>query len=199
MKKSIVIILALALSMPIFAQEKEERSTNNEFSIGYGFRPISSGYYGVGSPSHFTYWIDKVGAIYGTYTHYFNKVVGVGGTYCFDPREIDYYYHGVNTINPLVCNLYESSHSIMGHVKINCVNKKHFVLYFKTDAGICLWDYKLKEHQPELFGVNLPQQHCCFAWQVASGIEVGNEHLAGIMQCGIGMEGILCLGIRYKF
>ncbi|MBQ6101480.1 MAG: hypothetical protein IJL04_04215, partial [Bacteroidales bacterium] len=169
-----------------------------EISIGYGFHPVSGDYFGMDA-MRFNYWIDKVGAIYGSYTHFFNKVVGVGGTYCFDPRIIDYTYNGIVTNNPMVCTLNESCHSVMGHLKLNCINKKHFVLYTKFDAGICFWGYKLKEYQPEYFGVEFPDQHCCFAWQAAAGIEVGNERIAGFAQCGVGMEGSYSIGIRYKF
>ena len=199
MKKHIMIALALALCLPALAQEEEkERHVSDEISIGYGFHPVSGDYFGMDA-MRFNYWIDKVGAIYGSYTHFFNKVVGVGGTYCFDPRIIDYTYNGLVTNNPLICTLNESSHSVMGHVKLNCINKKHFVLYTKFDAGICFWGYKLKEFQPEYFAVELPDQHCCFAWQAAVGIEVGNERIAGFAQCGVGMEGSYSIGIRYKF
>ena len=198
MKKSIMIALALALCLPALAQQEENRCISNEFSIGYGFHPVSGDEF-LTEGSIFRHWIDKVGAFYGTYTHFFNKVVGVGGTYCFDPRIIDYTYNGLVTNNPSICTLNESCHSVMGHVKINCINKKHFVLYTKFDAGICFWGYKLKEYQPEYFAVELPDQHCCFAWQAAAGIEVGNERIAGFAQCGIGMEGNYSIGIRYKF
>lgn len=200
MRKTILIALALALCLPVWAQQSEAKTFRcNEISLGYGFHPVSGDYFSMDGYSHFHYWIDNVGAIYGTYTHYFNKVVGVGGTYCFDYREIDYTHHGPNTNNPLVCNLYESCHSLMGHVKINCINKKYFTLYCKTAAGLCFWGYQLEEFQPDLYGVELPDQHCCFAWQAATGIELGNDRIAGFLQCGIGMEGNYSLGIRYKF
>ena len=198
MKKNIMIALALALYLPALAQQEEEqRCVSNEFSIGYGFHPVSGDDF-LPDGSIFRHWIDKVGAIYGTYTHFFNEVVGVGGTYCFDPRIIDYSYTGPLTNNPWVCSLNESCHSVMGHLKLNCINKKHFVLYTKFDAGVCFWGYKLTEYQPEYFGVELPDQHCCFAWQAALGIEAGNERIAGFLQCGVGMEGNLSIGIRYK-
>ena len=202
MKKSIMIALVLALCVPALAQETTQEETQDfykhEVSMGYGFHPISSGSFDLESFSHTRYQIDNVGAFYGAYTYYFNQHVGIGGTYCFDPREITYTYHHYNS-NPLVANLNESCHSIMGHLKLNCINKKHFVLYFKFDAGACFWNYRLTEFQPELFVVELPDQHCCFAWQAACGIEVGNERIAGFLQEGVGMEGSINLGIRYKF
>lgn len=202
MKKMIMIALALALCLPALAQKKDSEKAQDyhrhEVSVGYGFSPISGDSFDMESNSYVRSQLDKVGAFYGAYTYYFNKRVGVGGTYCFDPRKITYTYHHYNS-NPLVANLDESCHSIMGHVKLNCINKKHFVLYCKFDAGTCFWNYRLTEFQPELFKVELPNQHCCFAWQVASGIEVGNERIAGFLQGGIGMEGNYSIGIRYKF
>ena len=127
MKKSIIIALVLALYLPALAQQEEDRCISNEISIGYGFHPVSGDEF-LPDGSMFRHWIDKVGAFYGTYTHFFNNVVGVGGTYCFEPRIIDYTYSGLITNNPLVCSLNESCHSVMGHLKLNCINKRHFVL-----------------------------------------------------------------------
>lgn len=201
MKNNILIsLLLMAFALSSIAQEKEQETVQDfrrhEVSIGYGFHPVTS--ISVDRVSRFDCWMDKVGAIYGSYTYYFNKHVGLGGTYCFDPREIDYRHHG-NSFNPNVANLYESSHSIMGHLKLNCISLKHFVLYTKFGAGISFWGYRLKEFQPELYEVNPPDQHCCFAWQAALGIEVGNDRIAGFIQGGLGMEGLFSIGIRYKF
>ena len=93
MKKSIIIpILLMAFALPAMAQEKEQETVQDlrrhEVSIGYGFHPVTS--ISADRVSRFACWMDKVGAVYGTYTYYFNKHVGLGGTYCFDPREIDY-------------------------------------------------------------------------------------------------------------
>lgn len=198
MKRTLLIALVMALSLPVLAQKEKERYGHDEISIGYGFHPISGDEYLV-STYPVNHYLDKIGALHGSYTHFFNKVVGVGGTYCFDYREIDYRYPGIYSYNPLVCNLYESCHSVMGHVKLNCINRKHFTFYFKFDAGLCFWGYRLQEFQPELFGVNLPDKHLCFAWQVADGIEVGNDRIAAFLQCGVGMEGNLSIGIRYRF
>ena len=41
MKKPIVIALALALCLPAMAQQEKECYISDEFSIGYGFHPVS--------------------------------------------------------------------------------------------------------------------------------------------------------------
>ena len=199
MKKSILIALVLAVCLPALAQEQEkEPYVREEISVSYGFNPISGDDF-LPDIYRFYYYIDKVGAFSGCYTHFFNKHVGVGGTYCFDYREIDYRYHGANNYNPLVCNLYESCHSLMGHVKLNGIYMKHLTIYTKAAVGLCFWGYRLKEFQPDLFGVDLPQRHCRIAWQLASGVEFGNDRIAAFWQFGVGFEGNHSLGIRYKF
>lgn len=194
-KKLIILFLTVTLCLPTFAQQEAEDFCRHEISIGYGFHPVSgdSFYFG----EYASYDVDNIGAFYGAYTYFINKHVGVGGTYCFDPRMLTCSYYG--TSNPLVADLDESCHSLMGHVKFNCIFKKHFTCYSKFDAGICFWDYKLTEYQPELFEVVLPQKHCCFAWNIAAGVEAGNDRIAGFAQVSLGMEGTFSLGIRYKF
>ena len=199
-KKLIILCLAAILCLPTFAQQEPENFCRHEISIGYGIHPVSgdesffSGY-------HFGHDIDQVGAFYGAYTYFFNQHFGIGGTYCYDPRVIQYWYQGYNTngAQTQACTLDESCHSLMSHVKINTVSKKVFTHYVKVDTGLCFWGYKLTEYHPEMFEVELPDQHCCFAWQVATGIEVGYGPVAGFLQCGVGMEGNFSLGIRYKF
>ena len=202
MKKTILIVLISALCFSAWAQEEEhnKRCVSNEIAIGYGFHPVSGDEF-LFSTGPFGHDIDKVGAFYGAYTHFFNQHFGVGGTYCYDPRKIQYWYQGLptNGVETQVCLLNESCHSLMGHVKINTVSKKCFTHYVKLDTGLCFWGYQLTEYHPELFTVECPDKHCCFAWQVATGIEVGYGPVAGFLQCGIGMEGNYSLGIRYKF
>ena len=84
--KTIFIILGLliALAVPAFAQRDTIRSNKNEFSFGYGVKPSSSFRY---NPGHHYYPLEEnVGAIYATYTRRLTKVIGIGATYCLDPR-----------------------------------------------------------------------------------------------------------------
>ena len=72
---------------------------------------------------------------------------------------------------------------------------KFLLLYGKFDAGICFWDYRLQEYHPENYEIRLPDQHCCFAWQFAFGIEAGIGHWGLFVQAGLGMNIIIiCIG-----
>ena len=87
--KLIILGLLIALVVPAFAQRDTIRSNKNEFSFGYGVKPSSSFRY---SPGHHYYPLEEhIGAIYATYTRRLTNVIGIGATYCLDPRVYTYY------------------------------------------------------------------------------------------------------------
>lgn len=197
MNKNIIFtVLLMACVVPAFAQFGTKRSYNNEVNIGYSFHAVSGDDFDL--DFSFMSEVDKIGAFYASYTRFFDSIVGVGITYCYDPRIINYYDFpypkGIH-----ICTLDESCHSIMAHAKFNCFRYKFLLLYGKFGAGICFWDYRLKEYHPESYEVLLPDQHCCLAWNAAFGIEVGIGGWGLFVQRGIGMEGTTSLGINYKF
>ena len=197
MKRNIIfIVLLMACAVPTFAQSGTSRYEKNEISIGYGIHAVSGDDFDL--DFNFMSEVDKIGAFHAAYTRFFDSIVGVGVTYCYDPRIIDYYDfpypRGIH-----ICTLDESSHSIMAHAKFNCFRYKFLLLYGKLDAGICFWDYRLQEYHPENYEVILPKGHCCFAWQYALGIEANIAGFGVFVQRGLGMEGNTCFGIKYKF
>lgn len=200
MKNNIIfLILLMAFALPAFAQFDLTMDNQHEISLGYGFHAVSGDDFTLDYPFYFE--VDKIGAFYASYTHLFDSIVGVGITYCYDPRIINYYDYPGNGSDDrfTICNLDETSHAIMAHAKFNCYRYKFLLLYGKFDAGICFWDYRLKEFHPENYEIQLPDQHCCFAWNAAFGLEIGIRNFALFVQRGIGMEGTTSLGIIYKF
>ena len=200
MKKSVFIICLLALlSGGAFAQIDTIRSNKNEFSIGYGVMPSSSFRYKPGQ--HYYPLGENVGAIYATYTRRLTKVIGIGATYCFDPR-VYTYYEKPSTKEGLICRLGESSHTLMFHLKINWLNTKYVNLYSKVGQGIMAWGYNLKEYQPDVYQVDMPSNKFIdridYAYQIVPiGVEIGTKRCAGFIQCGLGMEGVISIGFRY--
>lgn len=198
MKRNIIFtILMTALVLPAFAQFDIVKDNRHEISLGYGFHAVSGDDFNFDYP--FFFEVDKIGAFSAAYTHFLDSIVGLGVTYCYDPRIINYFDYSKDSERFTICNLDESCHSIMVHAKFNCFRYKFLLLYGKFDAGICFWDYHLKEYHPENYEVRLPEQHCCFAWQYAFGIEANIGHWGLFVQQGIGMEGNTSLGINYKF
>ncbi len=197
--KLIILGLLVALTVPAFAQLDTVRSNKNEFSIGYGLMPVSS--FGFSPWSHYYPTEDYVGAIFATYTRRLTKVIGIGATYCFDPRIFNYYENPKTKEGP-IARLGESSHTLMFHLKINWLNTKYVNLYSKVGQGVMVWGYNLKEYQPDLFEINMPSNKFIdrinYAYQfVPIGIEVGTKRCAGFLQVGFGMEGMLSIGFRY--
>jgi hypothetical protein len=197
MKKLILIVCLVAfLSGSAWAQVDVIPDLRQEISMGYGFRPASG--FQWRSPWYYYQTIDKVGAIYGTYTYRINGEIGIGLTYCYDPRRLGYFTD--KTLETPVCDLDESSHTVMLHVKSNWLDKKWFSLYSKAGVGMAFWQYKLIQYHSDMYEIRLPEQNSCFAYQlVPIGIEVGSEQFAGFFQVGIGMEGCLSAGLRFRF
>ncbi len=189
------LCFAFAFALPAFAQRDTIRSNKNEFSFGYGHMPASSFQF---HPGHYYHpETEYLGAFYATYTRRLTKVVGIGATYCFDPRILNYYDYG----KP-ICRIDESSHALMFHLKINWLNTKYVNLYSKVGQGIMAWGYRLKEYQPYLYEINMPSNKLIdrinYAYQFTPiGIEVGTKQYAGFLLVGIGMEGMIGTGVRY--
>ena len=200
MKKTFLLLALTAfLSSAALAQRDDVRSSKNEFSFGYGVLPSSSMRWNPGS--YYKPTGDFLGAIYATYTHRFTKVIGVGATYCYDPRRLEYYEPSNWNENP-ICRLNESSHTLMVHLKINWLNRKHVNLYSKIGQGIYAWNYRFEEYQPDLYEITTPSNELSdrydYAYQIVPiGIEVGNQQYAGFVQVGLGMEGMISIGFRY--
>ena len=200
MKKLFILLtLVMAFSLSTFAQRDTIRSNKNEFSIGYGVKPSSSFRFNPGN--HYYPLEENVGAIFATYTRRLNKVIGIGASYCFDPRFLTY-YEKPNTKEGLICRFGTSSHTLMFHLKINWLNTKYVNLYSKVGQGIMAWNYHLTEYQPHLYQIEMPSNDFAdridYAYQFTPiGVEVGTKRCAGFIQCGFGMEGMISIGFRY--
>ena len=199
MKKLILILSLMAfLSSSAWAQVDIIPDLRQEISIGYGNQPVTGYQWRWNSSWYYYQTTDNVGAFNGTYTYRINGEIGIGLTYCYDPRRLGYFTN--KTLETPVCDLDESSHTVMLHVKSNWLNKKWFSLYSKAGVGMAFWKYKLIQYHSDMYEIRLPEQNSCFAYQfVPIGIEVGSERLAGFFQCGLGMEGLLSAGLRFRF
>ena len=198
--KLIILGMLIAFAVPAFAQLDTVRSNKNEFTIGYGFMPSSSFRY---NPGCLIYpETDNVGAIYVTYTRRLNKVLGIGVTACFDPIRLNY-HDNVNGENTLICTVSQYSIALLPHLKINWLNTKYVNLYSKVaPIGIRYCTYNQKEYYPDLYEIESPYDSFAdkisYAYQFTPiGIEIGTKQLAGFLQIGIGMEGMISVGLRY--
>lgn len=198
--KLIIFSLLLAFAVPAFAQRDTIRSNKNEFSIGYGHMPSSSFRF---RPGCMVYpETDHLGAFYVTYTRRLTRVIGIGVTACIDPIILNY-HDRVNGERTLICKVSQNSISFLPHLKINWLNTKYVNLYSKVaPIGIRYCTYKQKEYYPDLYEIQSPYDSFAdkisYAYQFTPiGIEIGTKQLAGFLQVGIGMEGMISVGLRY--
>ena len=202
--KCLLAILAMSamLCAPAQAQEADEVETPHEISISYGLMPNSI-------------WIDfltdVIPAIFGEESHN-NKYFG--------PMSLEYYYHtspligvgGILVLNTNSQDLYlsdildsyrtRSYYTIMPSVKFNWLRKNKWGLYSKVAIGGTYiqfhdTDYDQDGHKTgETSSVN----DFVFNYQASLiGVEAGGSHVRGFAELGIGEQGILLGGVRYKF
>ena len=198
--KLMLLCLLVAFGVPAFAQLDTVRSNKNEFSVGYGHFPSSSFRYHPGCMIYPE--TDNIGAVYVTYTRRLTKVIGIGVTACVDPIILNYYGMVNGEYSP-ICKVSQHSIAILPHLKINWLNTKYVNLYSKVaPIGVRYCTYNQKEYYPDLYEVQPPfdsfSDRIDYAYQITPiGVEVGTKQYAGFIQCGIGMEGIICIGFRY--
>ena len=110
MKKRMALLsLLFAMVLPAFAQFDLTIDNRHEISLGYGFHAVSGDDFNLDYP--FYREVDNIGAFHASYTHLFDSIVGVGITYCYDPRIINYYDYPGNGSDDrfTICNLDEST------------------------------------------------------------------------------------------
>ncbi len=86
--------------------------------------------------------------------------------------------------------------TVMPAVKFNWINKDHFALYSKLGVGGTIVSETAKDDKK---GTSESNSHLYFAYQVSAlGVEFGSK-LRGFVEAGVGEQGIILAGIRYKF
>ena len=205
MKRNFFLMAVLAISasmfIPVQAQETEEEM-RQEISISYGAVPNSI-------------WIDAltdiVPAIFGhkyentsyvgpiglEYYYHTSKLVGVGAIAVFATNGEDEYYK-----EELCSHRNRSYYTLMPAVKFNWLRKAKWGMYSKVGLGATLSHFKDEDKgktatpQGEVGSTN----EVIFNFQASLlGVEVGGQQVRGFAELGIGEQGIILGGVRYKF
>ena len=195
-----LLLAAFAISAFICvpAQAQDDLETRHEIGISYGTVPNSI-------------WIDilteVIPAVFGeTYDNH--HYVG--------PIGLEYYYHtspliGVGAVAVYATNnedgfqketktshLTKSYFTIMPSVKFNWLRKTNWGMYSKVAVGVTyahLTDEVYNEAKKETIVNDL-----VFNFQASLlGIEVGNQHVRGFVELGMGEQGVALAGVRFKF
>ena len=200
MKKLIFMVTAaLMMAVNVNAQEGYE-DTKHDVSITFG----------VGSNSQ---WIDAFEDIFDGYSYdndrymepisaeYFyhiNKMLGLGAIFVYGNHKQDAY--DLLTSKKDRTRIGKSSNSyytLMPAVKFNFVRKKNFGLYSKAALGVT---YRTESIDYINGSDDYDEKGLLLNWQLSFiGVEAGSPYLRGFAELGVGEQGIVCAGIRYKF
>ena len=200
--KSLLAILAISVVFCASAQAQESEETRHEIAISYGAVPNST-------------WIDIltdvipamfgedhddymcVGPIGLEYFYHTSPLIGVGAVAVFTTNNENGYYKQVKS-----SHFNRTYFTFMPSVKFNWLRKKSWGLYSKlalgaTYAHIVNEDY---DNQGNKSGEKLTVNDLLFNFQVSAiGFEVGSSHVRAFTELGIGEQGIVLAGVRYKF
>ncbi len=199
MKKSIFMaVVAFIVSVNVNAQSDEPL---NEISVSYGagVSLIGDGIgNGIGNGL-----LDALGGRkwtndkqFGTlgleyFRHLNNPNVAVGGIITYSQYGEDVEHDGVKEGERT-----RRYFSVMPSFKYYYVNTKNFGLYSKAAAGVML----LSSESKEMTGQSKNDSKLYFMYQASFlGIEAGSQNVRAFVEGGVGEQGILLAGLRFKF
>lgn len=199
MKKFLVLaVAAMMATMSLSAQNGYD--TKHEVSISYGFlsnsqwlnvATIATNVYAGLDPMKST----NIGPLSAEYFYHINNWLGVGAIFSYG--RVSTKYISQVDFSEAYTNI-NSSYSLMPAVKFNWLRLAHFGMYSKIGVGALLFDVKAVPADPaeqteKALGVS-------YNFQVSPlGIEFGGEQFRGFIEGGIGEQGVVLAGLRYKF
>ena len=135
------------------------------------------------------------------YYYHVNPIIALGGYVAFNGMNRDMYYtwtDNVNHVDHKVMNgeAKRRNISFIPTAKFDWLRKKHFGLYSKAGFGMSIMyeTQETKESTDFSDTTIIPNIHLTLI-----GIEAGSETWRGFMEYGLGEQGIICAGLKYKF
>ena len=200
MKKSILIaVFALLAATSINAQNGYD-NTKHEVAISTGILSNSQ-------------WIDifaevAVMEVGGTFSNedftgpfcveYFYRLkewLSVGGIFSYGNSTMDYTKPSSTTIDGTLTNRY---YSLMPALKLDWLRTKYFGMYSKLAIGYTFRTLHLEYTDGVTEAENDHTGH--LNWQASLlGLEAGAPRFRAFLEAGIGEQGVVVLGLRYKF
>ena len=133
------------------------------------------------------------GPISAEYFYHVKPWLGVGGIFAYGQNKQDVYLHGDK--DGEIKNTYLT---LMPAAKFDWLRKKHFGVYSKLAFGATLRNEKYDSVDPSSKDDSDSEVHV--NWQVSLlGIEAGSPTIRGFLELGTGEQGIILVGVRYKF
>lgn len=156
----------------------------------------------------------EIPAFSAEYFHHVSKVVSVGGIVGFNSFSKDMYFTwqknnvngtGITKSKEKVGYARKYYATLMPAVKFDWLRKKNFGVYSKVALGITYIHEKEVQDRDEnnnKIGDREvhSESHFMGNFQVSLlGIEAGSQNIRGFVEAGLGEQGILLAGLRYKF
>ena len=135
------------------------------------------------------------------YYYHINKVVGLGGYVAYNGMNRDMYYtwrtDGIDH-KEYSGKAKRSNLSIIPTAKFDWLRKEHFGLYSKAGIGVSIMHETQKDDKEGRTDYSdtsvIPNIELTFI-----GMEAGSQTWRGFLEYGLGEQGILSAGLRYKF
>ena len=200
MKKFLVMVAAAMMAtMSVNAQSDEPK---HEIGVSYGlgasavidlFGPkLSNAIFdsASGCDTENDTQIGTIGVEY--FYHLNNPRLAVGGILAFAHYGEDVVYKK-DKVGERTRNYFTA----MPAVKYDWVHKDNFAIYSKLGAGVMFLSDKQTETNKDKSETN---SDIFFMWQASLlGIEAGSKNFRGFCEVGIGEQGIILAGVKYKF
>ena len=186
-------------TMSVNAQEDYEKS-KHEIAISYGYLSTSQWFNAFIMDDNILEGLDpvKVSNIGPLSAEYFYNVktwLGVGAIFSFGQVTSKY---NRTTDNAEVYTNKNTSYTVMPAVKFNWFRAAHFGMYSKLGVGVIFCDMKAIPVNPA--DRTKKELRIGFNWQASLlGIEFGGTHFRGFLEGGVGEQGVVLGGFRYKF
>lgn len=198
--------LTITILLIVLATMKAQDATKHEIAIGYGYPTIGFAMQ-VDSNPICDDFIDAVytnkrdfGPLSLEYYYHASPLVSVGGVVTFIQRKKDI---NQNLRDGQKVGDYTSrNYAIMPSIRLNWVRAKHFGLYSKAAVGVLIGKSTTKGKDVGCFGDNevdkkktelLPMGQLSLV-----GIEAGGR-LRAFGELGLGVQGVINAGLRYRF
>ena len=201
MKKFILMVAAaLTLAVNVNAQEGYE-DTKHEVAIALGMESnsqwIDNFEHVLSVFSGYSYDNDRyMEPISAEYIYHINKMLGFGAIFTYANHKQDVYSNWTSK-KTLVGNSSNSYYTLMPAVKFNFLRKKNFGLYSKAALGVT---YRTEFIDYDDGSEDYDEKDLLLNWQLSFiGIEAGSPYLRAFAELGIGEQGVVCAGLRYKF
>lgn len=198
-KVLLAVVIICSLSSAVKAQEFYQ--TKHQLSVSYGVIPNSTWISAIedcatiiSSVGLVGYDNDKdIGAISAEYLYHVSDLIAVGASGVFAHTQKDIIFEadkskgGTEKINFF---------TVMPTVKFDWLRKEHVGLYSKVAAGVSI----INDSQKCVGADDYKHTSACFNFQASFiGVEVGSANVRAFAELGLGEQGMLLAGVRFRF